>query len=98
MKSFIASLVGNTVGAVGSFTGGLMMATGVNPGYVGDQLHKAGNEFAHGMHLQAQQLAQQEAEKAAANEAKRHEERCLEIALAAAAEQARHDKAMGVAA
>ncbi len=98
MKSFITSIIGNTVGAVGSFTGGIMMATGINPGYVGDQLHRAGNEFADGMHKQSQALAEQEAVEAADREAKRHEERCLEIAMAAAAEQARHDKATGVAA
>lgn len=72
-----------------------MMATGVNPGYVGERLHRAGNEFADGMHQHAQHLAKQESETAAAREAKRHEERCMEIALAAAAEQARHDKAIG---
>lgn len=97
MKSAITSLLGNTIGAVGSFTGGLMMATGVNPGYVGDRLHRAGNEFAHGMHQQAQEHSAREAEEARVAEEKRHEERSLEIAQEALAEHARHQKAIGAA-
>ena len=72
------------------------MATGINPGGVGDHLHRAGNEFADGMNQRSQALAQQEAEEARANEEKRHEDRCLEIALAAAVEQQRHAKAIGL--
>lgn len=94
MKSFITGFVGNIAGAAAQFTGGLMLATGVNPGGVGNHLHKAGGEFAHGMQQRAGEIAHQEKLDAAEQEKRKHEERSVEIALAAAAEKARHDNAL----
>ena len=98
MKAFFARTIGNTLGAVGSFTGGVLLATGINPGNIGGHLHNAGNEFAHGMNVHATNFAQAKAEKeveAAVNkELDRHADRSVEITLAALHEQARHEQTM----